>query len=98
MAMYCSECGKQNPEGAKFCAFCGAKLTAPTAPQPEPKQPAPTQPTPKPDPHQAYRRPSGDDVRPIADNPAQPTRGSLPRPAQPRPTPQPAQQIGRAHV
>lgn len=24
--MYCIECGKQNPEGAKFCAFCGKKL------------------------------------------------------------------------
>lgn len=24
--MYCIECGKANPEGAKFCAFCGKKL------------------------------------------------------------------------
>ncbi|MDO4739766.1 MAG: zinc-ribbon domain-containing protein [Eubacteriales bacterium] len=24
--MYCTECGKRNPEGAKFCAFCGKKL------------------------------------------------------------------------
>lgn len=27
--MYCSSCGKQNPEGAAFCAFCGKKMTAP---------------------------------------------------------------------
>lgn len=24
--MYCTQCGKANPEGAKFCAFCGAKM------------------------------------------------------------------------
>lgn len=24
--MYCSECGKKNPDAAKFCAYCGAKL------------------------------------------------------------------------
>ncbi len=24
--MYCIECGKANPDGAKFCAFCGKKL------------------------------------------------------------------------
>lgn len=24
--MYCTECGKNNPDKAKFCAFCGAKL------------------------------------------------------------------------
>lgn len=24
--MFCIECGKKNPDGAKFCAFCGAKL------------------------------------------------------------------------
>lgn len=24
--MYCSECGKKNPDKAKFCAYCGAKL------------------------------------------------------------------------
>lgn len=24
--MYCSECGKKNPDMAKFCAYCGAKL------------------------------------------------------------------------
>lgn len=24
--MYCNECGKKNPDTAKFCAYCGAKL------------------------------------------------------------------------
>lgn len=24
--MYCTECGKNNPDKAKYCAFCGAKL------------------------------------------------------------------------
>lgn len=26
--MYCTECGKQNPDEARFCAFCGVKLLA----------------------------------------------------------------------
>lgn len=34
--MFCNECGKPNPDYAKFCAYCGAKLIAP---QPEPEQP-----------------------------------------------------------
>ena len=25
--MYCTSCGHKNPDGAKFCAFCGAVLT-----------------------------------------------------------------------
>jgi uncharacterized membrane protein len=24
--MFCSQCGKENPEGAKFCSKCGAEL------------------------------------------------------------------------
>jgi uncharacterized membrane protein len=28
--MYCSKCGAENPEGAKFCSKCGAQLNAPT--------------------------------------------------------------------
>ena len=28
--MYCSECGKKNPDQAKFCAYCGAKLLTET--------------------------------------------------------------------
>lgn len=26
--MYCSNCGKHNPEDSKFCQFCGAKLAS----------------------------------------------------------------------
>jgi len=25
--MYCTQCGKQNPEGAQFCSGCGRRLT-----------------------------------------------------------------------
>jgi uncharacterized membrane protein len=28
--MYCSKCGAENPEGAKFCSKCGAQLNAAT--------------------------------------------------------------------
>jgi uncharacterized membrane protein len=30
--MFCSKCGVENPEGAKFCSKCGAGLGAPTKP------------------------------------------------------------------
>lgn len=30
--MYCSNCGKENPDGVKFCCFCGASaLNVPTS-------------------------------------------------------------------
>jgi len=30
--MFCSKCGTENPEGAKFCSKCGAALSAAAAP------------------------------------------------------------------
>lgn len=31
--MYCTNCGKENPDGVKFCCFCGTSaLNAPTSP------------------------------------------------------------------
>ena len=33
--MFCSKCGTENPEGAKFCSKCGAELGAPIAAKPE---------------------------------------------------------------
>lgn len=37
--MYCNQCGKQIPDGSRFCNFCGANLTAVrSAPQPAPVQ------------------------------------------------------------
>jgi uncharacterized membrane protein len=33
--MFCSKCGTENPEGAKFCSKCGAELGAPVAANPE---------------------------------------------------------------
>jgi uncharacterized membrane protein len=30
--MFCSQCGTENPEGAKFCSKCGAELGAPVKP------------------------------------------------------------------
>ena len=32
--MFCSKCGAENAEGAKFCPKCGAKLGAPETPAP----------------------------------------------------------------
>ena len=45
--MYCKQCGKQISDQAKFCNFCGAKVTAEQpkpAPQPQPKPAAAAQP------------------------------------------------------
>ena len=80
--MYCSSCGKQNPEGAAFCAFCGKKMAVPEAdsqafiegellaPEQEGQQVPPVS-------HQPYMRPDPSRlVTPIADNPAQPARRS----------------------
>ena len=80
--MYCSSCGKQNPEGAAFCAFCGKKMTAPQeesqtfiegellVPDKESHQAPPAS-------HQPYMRPDPSRlVTPMADNPAQPARRS----------------------
>jgi uncharacterized membrane protein len=30
--MFCSKCGTENPQGAKFCSKCGAELGAPAKP------------------------------------------------------------------
>lgn len=34
--MYCSNCGRQIPDGARFCSFCGAQQAAAPAPKPRP--------------------------------------------------------------
>lgn len=42
--MFCSNCGKELPDNAKFCSACGASagmLTQAPEPQPEPPQPEP---------------------------------------------------------
>jgi uncharacterized membrane protein len=33
--MFCSRCGAENPEGAKFCSKCGAELGTPVSAKPE---------------------------------------------------------------
>ncbi|MBW2531141.1 MAG: zinc ribbon domain-containing protein, partial [Deltaproteobacteria bacterium] len=42
----CSKCGKENQARYKFCLGCGAQLTAPDAPAPEPELALPRSPTP----------------------------------------------------
>jgi len=34
--MFCGQCGKQVPDGARFCNFCGATIAAPDQPAPGP--------------------------------------------------------------
>lgn len=44
-AVYCVQCGSENPAEAKFCSNCGAKLEKPAAEQPTVEQTAVEQPT-----------------------------------------------------
>ena len=30
--VYCARCGRPNPDGARFCSYCGIQLTAPVPP------------------------------------------------------------------
>ena len=39
--MFCSNCGKRNPDNAKFCASCGASFTNTSGPQYAPPPPQP---------------------------------------------------------
>ena len=39
--MFCEKCGKQIPEGAAFCPYCGAKVEVPFAPKQEVVDPKP---------------------------------------------------------
>lgn len=34
--MYCTNCGKENQESAKFCAYCGSKINTAAAPAQQP--------------------------------------------------------------
>ncbi|MBR2524615.1 MAG: zinc ribbon domain-containing protein [Clostridiales bacterium] len=45
--MFCSNCGKENPEGVAFCAECGKAFAAPADPEPVIMQP-PAAPQPQP--------------------------------------------------
>ncbi|MCD8341922.1 MAG: DUF5050 domain-containing protein [Clostridiales bacterium] len=40
--MYCKYCGKQNADGAKFCAACGKPITVVPTTRPEPKKTPPS--------------------------------------------------------
>lgn len=61
--MYCTGCGVENDDNARFCKGCGAELsidqTVLLSPQDEPAQPPPSQPTPaQPAPVQAQPQPA----------------------------------------
>ena len=58
--MYCPNCGKQNPDDAKFCESCGAPTAAaetPKAAPPPPPPPPPQQPVYNQPPVQQYAPP-----------------------------------------
>ncbi len=74
--MFCNECGKHNPEGAKFCAYCGARLLVAAAepvadviepaPDPAPEEAAPAA-EPVADVIEPAPEPIADVVEPIAE-------------------------------
>ena len=51
--MFCTNCGKQQPDGAKFCTNCGAPLAAPKSAGQTMRQPVAQQPAPAPAPAHA---------------------------------------------
>lgn len=59
--MFCAQCGKPVPEGAKFCNFCGAAVVgaAPAAPQPDSMSAATIAPRPEPSPAGPAAPPAG---------------------------------------
>lgn len=48
--MFCTNCGKQQPDGAKFCTNCGASLAVPKSAGQTMRQPVAQQPAPEPAP------------------------------------------------
>ena len=66
--MKCSACGEENSPNARYCSYCGAKLT--TAPAPEAETKPPVAETPK-----AEAAPKAvSTAQPLSDNPYQPRR------------------------
>lgn len=66
--MKCSACGEENSPNARYCSYCGAKLT--TAPAPEAEAKPPVAETPK-----AEAAPKAvSTAQPLSDNPYQPRR------------------------
>lgn len=60
--MFCAQCGKPVPDGAKFCNFCGASTAGsakPAAPQPDPMSAAAIAPRPAPAPADRAPPPAG---------------------------------------
>ena len=73
--MYCTSCGRQLADAARFCPYCGTRVTGPAAPvtgaPPDPRaDAAPYGPAPAPDSSSVYGRPSpGHDVPPYGTAP-----------------------------
>lgn len=81
--MFCTKCGKQCPDGAKFCTGCGAPLTPP-APRPAPVPQTP--------PVSAPQTPPQPPVPPAPPVPPQQPPVDVPAPEQPAPAPRPKQE------
>lgn len=64
--MFCSNCGKELPEGAKFCADCGHPIQEPVKapdPKPEPEPVVIPAPAPEPEPEQRKSAPERENER-----------------------------------
>lgn len=79
--MFCTTCGAQLPDGARFCSKCGAPVAP--APKPAPEPPAPT---PEPAAEQPAPAPAAPEPEPAAEAPApKPTTAAAPAPDAPKP-------------
>lgn len=93
--MFCTKCGKQCPDGAKFCTGCGAPLTPPASrPAPAPQTPpasAPVPPPQAPAPSAPPVPPTQPPVKVPSEPPVPPAQPPVhtPAPEQPAPAPRP---------
>lgn len=81
---FCTHCGAQLPDGARFCTSCGTPVAAAPTVNPAPQPQAPVQQAPQPQ-------------APVQQAP-QPQAPQYNQPVQPRPTPQPAAEPPRGIV
>ena len=70
--MFCAECGKQIPDTARFCSFCGAAIAASAAPPARAPSPPPPPPPPRPASFRAPVEPPDDDETEPVESEAEP--------------------------
>ncbi len=94
--MKCIACGEENVQNARFCAFCGAKLSEGTPSPVTEEAPAPTEPAESI--QQTANTAADQTARPLSENPYQPPRPFIiPSASAPASAPTPASEEEESH-